>query len=183
MALAWAIASATLRRAISWLHGDPATAAPLASGKLAAIALATVAIGSAAALEPIAALNKPGKRAASRKLAERQGKVGGGWPAQRGGQAPMSKQQAQSAPAATLLLAAGWMNGSVRQAGALRSAAASDRRASTHPSDRPRPQLTPTRAGCRRCGLGGHRARRPVDQRDTDQRRPHDPSRGPLHRA
>jgi response regulator RpfG family c-di-GMP phosphodiesterase len=49
----WATAISTLRRLIAWLSGDPAAAATLSAGKLAAAVAATAAIGVAAGAAPV----------------------------------------------------------------------------------------------------------------------------------
>ncbi|MFL5861684.1 MAG: HD-GYP domain-containing protein, partial [Solirubrobacteraceae bacterium] len=52
-ALIWTISTAMLRRGVSWLTGDPAAAAPIASGKLGATVLATTALGGAVVVAPV----------------------------------------------------------------------------------------------------------------------------------
>ena len=123
MALSWAIASATLRRAISWLNGDPVAAAPVFSGKFAAAAVVTAAIGSATAVAPIAAVNASAMLAAAPTVTEQPGQFGVGWPAQHRGQPAASNQQRQSAAANSLALVPAWMSSPHGQAGALRGAA------------------------------------------------------------
>jgi putative nucleotidyltransferase with HDIG domain len=124
VALSWAIASAALRRAMSWINGDPVAAAPVFSGKFAAAAVATAAIGSAAAVAPIAAVNAAAMLAAAPGVTQQPGRFGVGWPAQRRGQPAVSSQQRQSAPANSLALVAAWTSSSPHgQVGALRGAA------------------------------------------------------------
>jgi putative nucleotidyltransferase with HDIG domain len=125
IALSWAIASAVLRRAMSWLNGDPVAAAPVCSGKFAAAAVATAAIGSAAAVAPIAAVNAAGMLAAAPSVTQQPGQFGGGWPAQHRGQPAANNQQRQPAPANSLAhLAAAWMSSPLPgQPGVLRGAA------------------------------------------------------------
>jgi HD-GYP domain-containing protein (c-di-GMP phosphodiesterase class II) len=65
LTLGWATLSAAVRRVISWLNGDPATAAPISSGKLASTVLVTAAIGGAAAVTPIASVAGPSLPAAA----------------------------------------------------------------------------------------------------------------------
>jgi putative nucleotidyltransferase with HDIG domain len=125
LALSWAIASAVLRRAMSWLNGDPVAAAPICSGKFAAAAVATAAIGSAAAVAPIAAVNASAMLAAAPTVTQQPGRFGVGWPAQHRGQPAASNQQRrQSAPANSLAPVAAWMSSPLHgQAGALLGAA------------------------------------------------------------
>jgi putative nucleotidyltransferase with HDIG domain len=49
----WAIAISSLRRVIAWLTGDPAAAATVSAGKVAAATAATAAIGVAAGAAPV----------------------------------------------------------------------------------------------------------------------------------
>jgi putative nucleotidyltransferase with HDIG domain len=51
--MVWAIITASVRRVIAWLSGDPAAAATLSAGKVAATTAATAAIGAAAAAAPV----------------------------------------------------------------------------------------------------------------------------------
>lgn len=55
----WAIVTSAVRRFVSWLTGDPAAAATLSAGKLAAATAATAAIGAAAGAVPVAPPHHP----------------------------------------------------------------------------------------------------------------------------
>jgi putative nucleotidyltransferase with HDIG domain len=52
-ALVWAIVTSSLRRIVSWLTGDPAAAATISAGKVAAATAATAAIGVVGGTAPV----------------------------------------------------------------------------------------------------------------------------------
>jgi putative nucleotidyltransferase with HDIG domain len=52
-ALVWAIVTSSVRRLVAWLTGDPAAAATISAGKVAAVTMATATIGAVAAAAPL----------------------------------------------------------------------------------------------------------------------------------
>jgi putative nucleotidyltransferase with HDIG domain len=62
--MVWAIITSWLRRVVSWLTGDPAAAATISAGKVAAATAATAAIGVAAGAAPVPVLHHLPARAA-----------------------------------------------------------------------------------------------------------------------
>ena len=68
----WALATETVRRVVSWLTGDPAAAATVSTGKLAAVTAATVAIGATAGGVPVPVGHTSAPRNAARVTASAQ---------------------------------------------------------------------------------------------------------------
>ena len=65
----WALATESLRRVVCWLSGNPAAAATISTGKLAAATAATVAIGAAAAGAPVPVVHASRAHAVARNAA------------------------------------------------------------------------------------------------------------------